>query len=515
MIFSRPFRLAVFAALAVLVLTRAQAADGDSSYASALESITTSDLWRHLGYLAHDGLEGREAGSRGGHMAGDYLAAEMERIGLQPAGDRGGYIQWFAPNFRNIVGMIEGADPVLKREVIAVCAHYDHVGYGTQRNSRGPIGYVHNGADDNASGTSGALELAEAFMFPGARPHRSLLFLFTDAEEKGLLGARHWSAHPTIPIERIVFGVNLDMIGRVRDDRLIVFGWRSAPGLRRLICQHNESGLRLEFPWLVKGNADHYAFFERGIPVVLLTSGEHEDYHRPSDDVEKINVEGERRVLRLAFSLVYGMAQGPELPRFREAARQETPAMEKSLLQTPVYVTERFGAAWDDDRAGPVLTKVTPASPAEKAGLTPGDRVARFGAREIRNAGDLTQAVRAAPKQTPVRITVVRPGEAKPVDIQAELDGEPVRVGITWRLDDAEPGTVILSSVLPESPAAAAGLMAGDRILKVAGRQPANEAEFAQLVRILPGPLEVVVERDGRLLHLAIDVDGTQSRRAA
>ena len=187
--------------------------------------------------------------------------------------------------------------------------------------------------------------------------------------------------------------------------------------------------------------------------------------------------------------------------------------MEKEILAAPVQIADRFGAEWDDQREGPVLSKITASTPAEKAGLRAGDRVVRFAGREIRSGRDLTLAVRAAPKGAAIAIR--RPGEPNPLELQAELEGEPVRVGITWRLDDAEPGIVILTTVLPDSPAAQAGLQAGDRIVRLAGRDVASEAEFARLVRTLPGPLELLIERDGRLLRIVIHLDGQQPRRAA
>jgi len=187
--------------------------------------------------------------------------------------------------------------------------------------------------------------------------------------------------------------------------------------------------------------------------------------------------------------------------------------MEKDILQTPVRIVDRFGAEWDDQPDGPVLNNIAPAGPAEKAGLRVGDRIVRFAGREIRSSRDLTLAVRAAPKKA--AITVQRAGEPKPLELQAELEGDPIRVGITWRLDDAEPGVVILSTVLADSPAARAGLLAGDRIVRLAGRDVGTEAEFARLVRSLPGPLELLIERDGRLLRVVIHLAGEDLRRAA
>jgi hypothetical protein len=503
--------LALLAGL-LLAGLRLPAAERNLSFSAALDSITVPHLQRHVGYLAHEGLEGREAGSRGGRLAGDYLVGEMQRIGLAPGGEAGGYVQAFPPNYRNVLGVIDGADPRLKQEVILICAHYDHVGYGTPRNSRGPIGYVHPGADDNASGTSTLMELAEALVLLGERPKRTLLFILTDAEEKGLLGMKHWFAHPTLPVERVVFGLDLDMVGRVRNDTLNVYGSRTAPGLRRLVSEQNEPGLRLQFPWLMKGNGDHWVFFEHAIPLLLLNSGEHEDYHRPGDRIEKLNSDGERRVARLAFSLVHELAQQPARLAFREASRRETPETEKALLQTPVRIIDRLGAECDP-MGLPIVSRIAAGSPAERAGLHPGDRILRMAGREIRDGRDMAEAVRSGPKQT--TIAIQRAGTPQPIELRTELIGDPIRLGITWRVDDAEPGEVILSYVVPDSPAALAGLNVGDRVLKVGSRTFSNETDFSRLVRTLPGPLEFLIEREGRVLHIVVHLGGEQLRRAA
>src|SRR5207247_2064991 len=125
---------------------------------------TADELLDHVSFLADDVLEGRETGSRGGRAAGGYLAEQLRKTGLTPMGDSGSYFQAFGSGSRNLLGLVEGSDPDLKHDVIVIGAHYDHVGYGNRRNSYGPFGYIHNGADDNASGVSALLELADAFI---------------------------------------------------------------------------------------------------------------------------------------------------------------------------------------------------------------------------------------------------------------------------------------------------------------------------------------------------------------
>ena len=483
-------------------------AEKDSSYLSAMSSIREAELREHVDYLADDQREGREAGSRGGRAAADYLRAELEQLQLARAGVDAGYFQPFGPNFRNVLALLEGSDPDARSEYVVVGAHYDHVGYGTRRNSLGRVGAIHNGADDNASGTSGLLELAEAFAILPEPPRRSILFVFWDAEEKGLLGSKHWVAHPMVPLERVAAVLNMDMIGRLRDDRVVVFGSRTGYGLRRLVCCENEElGLAMKFSWTMEPNADHYPFFGRGIPVLMLHTGLHDNYHRPSDDAERINAEGMQRVVRLMFGVVYELADRDQVPGFREAARHEARYSLRRLLAQVPHTGDRLGARWEEpvSPGGSVrLTSVVLGSPADHAKLRPGDRILQFADREIHSGGELAQTLMSA--ENPVPVIVERPGNEEPLQLTLELNGTPMRLGITWRVDDAEPGTIILTHVVPGSPAAQAGLEVGDRIYQIAGRDFAADAEFSRLAKTLPGPLTLLVERDGRLRSAELHV---------
>ena len=176
-----------------------RAAEKNSSYQAALESIKADELAEEVGTLANDAMEGREAGTRGGRAAADYLAGQYARLHLRGGGPDGAFLQPFEPNFHNVLAILQGSDPKWRDQVIVVGAHYDHLGYGG-RASLGPYGYIHPGADDNASGTAAVLELAKAFTILSVGPKRSILFAAWDAEEKGLLGSKHWVAHPTVPL---------------------------------------------------------------------------------------------------------------------------------------------------------------------------------------------------------------------------------------------------------------------------------------------------------------------------
>src|SRR5262245_16819132 len=211
------------AAIVWATSSRANAASA-AAILAATNSITAEDAQSFINTLADDSLEGRETGTRGGRAAGAYLGQQFQQFHLRGGGIDGGYYQPFGGSSRNLLGWIEGSDPELKKQYVFVTAHYDHVGYGNSRTSLGGIGQIHNGADDNASGDAGVLETAKAFTVLGQAPKRSVMFALWDAEEEGLLGSKYWIAHPTVPLASIAAVINVDMIGRLRNNRVLVYG---------------------------------------------------------------------------------------------------------------------------------------------------------------------------------------------------------------------------------------------------------------------------------------------------
>ena len=192
-------------------------------------------------------------------------------------------------------------------------------------------GKVHPGADDNASGTSALMELAKAFGLLPDPPRRSILVAAFDGEEKGLLGSKYWVSHPTVPLEKIVASIDLDMIGRSAQRSVVCLrrADAGAVGGALLSRQNDDPELQLDFSWELKPDADYYPFFDKGIPALLLHTGLHENYHRPSDTADLINGEGMSRVVRLLFGTVYELAESDERIPYRKAAGRETPETEK------------------------------------------------------------------------------------------------------------------------------------------------------------------------------------------
>lgn len=410
-----------------LVLTAGAANANELTRLAALDSIHTDQLQAYVETLADDSYEGRHSGTRGGRAAANFLAKRLAEFGLAGGGPGGGYMQPFGHGRRNVLAVYPGSDPQLKDQWIVVSAHYDHVGYGNRRTSFGPIGYIHNGADDNASGVAALLEFAEALANHKVPLKRSVLIAFWDGEELGMLGSKHWMRRPTVPVSNVKLAVNIDMIGRLREGRMELVGTRTGYGLRRLASVAEDDELWIDFTWELEPNSDHWTFIEQGIPTVMLHTGLHDDYHRPSDDVEHLNFEGIRFAGRYLFDLTTAATDAPVLPKFRPVGKSETPALK----------TQR-------ERPLPPL----PAS------------------------------------------------------------GQPPRVGISWREDEAEPGSVYLTRVAQNSPAAEAGLTVHDRILSIENRPFSSSADFERMLHERLGASEkqirLQVEHRGHLSHTTI-----------
>ncbi|MEX0978821.1 MAG: M20/M25/M40 family metallo-hydrolase [Pirellulales bacterium] len=505
----------VFSAFALALLSRGGTSLAVEANArrAALESITTEEVTGHVNALADDTFEGREAGSRGNRAAGIYMIDRLKKLAFKGGGSGGSYYQ-SGNGSNNILALVEGRDETLKNQVILIGAHYDHVGYGSYRNSFGPVGRIHNGADDNASGVAALLEVADALSRLPERPKRSILFAFWDAEEKGLLGSKYWVEHPTVPLDRLRLAINVDMIGRMRNSRIEVFGIRTTPGLRRLVSRQNDTALLLDFNWDVRGDSDHYTFFSRNMPILMMHTGLHDDYHRPSDDAEKINGEGLKQVAQLMFGVLIELADTPDLSGFRRQSQIESRSAQRASEVTLRPPPGRLGIRWDEAAARDgriVVAAVVRGSAADAAGLRPGDRLVKFAGREVNDEKQFRIGVLAA--RSPIPLTVERSGESAPVESILQLPGEPVRLGISWRTDSAEPGTVIVNRLTPGSPADLAGLRGGDRIYRICGREFSSGEEFRQLAATSPAPLVLEVETAGRVRNVEIpqwdDVGGT------
>ncbi len=445
--------------------------------------ITVKELQAHAAFLASDTLQGREAGTAGGQAAAAYLANELRLLKCKPIGSGNDYRQPFGAGYQNVLGLLEGSDPQLKDEWIVLGAHFDHVGFGNVENSQGPFGQIHNGADDNASGVACLLEIAEALK--GAPPlGRSVAVAFWDGEEKGLLGSEHWlKQHPKR--QQIRFYINLDMVGRLRDDTVEMVGVRTMLGLRSQLARANASELKLTFDWSQRNDSDHYSFYLRSIPYAMFYTGMHNDYHRPSDDIEKLNIPGMQRVATVVTRYTTQLANYSEPLVFRKACQYElTP------LTPKIPLPSRLGVTWSPARVrGETikLSKVNPDLVADRAGLKPGDELRTINGQDVREVDDFIAWVRQSPVHW--EIDLVRAATGEPDHVALDLDGFALPPGASAASSAAEPGIVYLTLVKEASFAAQSGFLPGDRIQRV------QEGSA-------PSARHWEVERDGRLLVL-------------
>lgn len=289
-------------------------------------------MGRHIAVLAHDSMRGRPTPGPEIERTAAYVEEVFRRAGLEPAGDGGDFQQRFPiggnaeyPTAPNVAALLRGRDPALRDEYVAVVAHMDHTGVGRPVNGDS----IRNGADDNASGTAGVLALAEAFARLELRSRRSVLFLVVSGEERGLVGSRHFVSHPTVPIDRIVGLVNLDMISRNRPDSVYLNGWGKSTMsdlVRELASRHPELGLAVgpdeEDRPRTPADSDHYPFQRRGVPYVFFYTGSHPDYHRVSDHADRTDPDKAARVTRLAFYTLWEVAESADRPVWTAASRR-------------------------------------------------------------------------------------------------------------------------------------------------------------------------------------------------
>ena len=381
----------------------------------------------HVQVLADDTFEGREGGRRGGRAAGSYIEEQMNPFGLIPAGSDGSCFQPFTTRFgtlRNILVMIPGSDAVLQNDVVVIGAHYDHVGFGNARNSFGPFGYIHNGADDNASGVAGLIEIVKKLVALPEPCRRTIIIAFWDGEEQGLLGSKYFLSNrpDCIKGKKIIFSINLDMIGRLRNDQLSVFGARSAIGLETLITRINnrskQSFMELVFNWEITPNSDHHPFLLANVPTVMFHTGLHPDYHRPSDDSHLVNFAGIESVLDVAFQTLLQVANGADdIFKFRKEAFRESNASRKKLESKaflPINSRGRWGIGIRNDSANPhspVVVAIREGSPAERGGLQIKDRIYKVNGVAVTDQKELMETLSGAPSHSGIDVVVSRRGQ--------------------------------------------------------------------------------------------------------
>jgi Zn-dependent M28 family amino/carboxypeptidase len=369
-------------------------------------------------FLSSDSLEGRETGTQGEIKAGEYIKKRFMKLGLQPL-ENNNYFQNF--NFKpktnphqetsftnkkndstitgkNIIGYIDNQ----AKNTIIIGAHYDHLGYGNESSlHRGEKKLIHNGADDNASGVAMMIDLASKLRI--ANKKNNYLFIAFSGEEIGLLGSNYYTKNAIIKMSTINYMINMDMVGRLnKDTTLAIYGLGTSPIFKQTISANNtkfkiiqkESGV---------GPSDHTSFYLNDIPVLHFFTGQHEDYHKPSDDYDKINFEGMNIISNYIFDIISDLNDNGKLSFTKTINEsEEVPRFKVSLGIIPDYLFNGEGMRIDG---------ITENRPAQIAGLLKGDIVIKIGEYEVKDMMGYMKALSKFEKGNTTTINVNREGD--------------------------------------------------------------------------------------------------------
>jgi len=377
-----------------------------------------------VSFLAGDKLEGRETGTKGEQEAATYIAKRFKEIGVEPKGIKG-FLQVFTFKRKtdphqevkysttsidstitgtNVLGYIDNK----ANKTIVIGAHYDHLGFGAEGSLyKGEEKAIHNGADDNASGVSVMLNLASKLK--QTNTSNNYLFIAFSGEEMGLLGSNYFVKNATIPLDSINYMLNMDMVGRLKaDSTLAVYGVGTSPVFKQVIIDNNDKFKIIEKESGV-GPSDHTSFYLNDIPVLHFFTGQHEDYHRPSDDSELLNYEGMEAISTYIFDIITDLDDDGELG-FQKTKNEsdDAPRFKVTLGVMPDYMFDGKGMRLDG---------VTEDKPAHKAGLQKGDIVIKIGEIEIVDMMSYMKALSSFEKGNTAIVKFKREGTA----IEAEV----------------------------------------------------------------------------------------------
>lgn len=383
-----------------------------------IAQINEKQIKKDISYLASDKLKGRGTSSAEEKIAATYIATSFKKSGLTPKGNDSYFFNFvFKKNSNphdtsllnisersgiNVIGFLDNS----AENTIVIGAHYDHLGLGHDNNSldANPEGKIHNGADDNASGTSGVLELANYFSKNNVKENYNFLFICFSGEELGLLGSKKWCDNPTIDLTKINYMINMDMIGRLNDStkKLLVYGVGTSPTWVPLLKKTNTYfSIKMDSSGI--GPSDQTSFYLKDIPVLHFFTGQHSDYHKPTDDVEKINLAGEKKVLEYIVELINQTNSLPKLTFSKTASPVSTKSKWKVTMGVmPDYTFEGTGMRIDG---------VTDNKPAFKAGIKIGDIVIELGGQKVNNVQDYMKALSKFEKGDKTIIGVKRGNE--------------------------------------------------------------------------------------------------------
>ncbi|MEP6796242.1 MAG: M28 family peptidase [Saprospiraceae bacterium] len=389
------------------------------------ESTATDDrqMLSDISFLASNKLKGRTFGSPGEVKAGDYIAGRFQQLGLQPKGENGTWFQALSvknPNphtvefsknsdstglhGRNVIGYIDHKAPL----TIILGAHYDHLGMGTFGSLGDGKPAIHNGADDNASGVGMILELAERLR---ANKNFNYLFIAFTGEENGLWGSNYFTEHPTIDFKDVTAMLNFDMVGRLNpESKLAINGVGTSPVWPDLIKSSNTFGFDITSSESGIGPSDHSSFYVMDMPVLHFFTGSHEDYHKPSDDVDKINSTGMVRIANLVVAMISGISNKEKLQftKTKDADPSSTPKLEVTLGVLPDYLYDGTGLRLDGVRDG---------KPAQIAGMKKGDIITHMAGKDIKDIYAYMAVLGTFHKGDKIKVTALRGGKEMEFDI--------------------------------------------------------------------------------------------------
>ncbi len=377
--------------------------------------IQENNIRKHISILANDSLLGRGTGTSGERMAASYLEAQMKNLHLEPLGDHHTFYQSFPfksgvhgtgreGTARNIIGFINNK----AANTIVIGAHYDHLGLGYDGNSldANPQDKIHNGADDNASGVAGVLELARYYQANGVHEKNNFIFILFSGEELGLVGSKFFAEHLPVDSSKINFMINLDMIGRLDPATKVITvsgsgtsavwepAFKEAPA-NGLVVKTDSSGL---------GPSDHASFYLHRIPAVHFFTGSHSDYHKPSDDAAKINYSGEVDVLNYITRVIARMDEGPKLAFL--TTKNKNMGGSRSFK-----VTMGIMPSYTSDVEGLKVDGVSDGKPAQKAGVQAGDIITQMGELPIKDIQSYMEALGKFEKGQTIPVKVKRGSE--------------------------------------------------------------------------------------------------------
>lgn len=382
--------------------------------------VAENKMREDVSYLADDKLEGRQTGTEGETLASEYLIKRFEDLGLEPKGAEG-YLQPFSfkpkTDPHKEVEFVTNADSTITgnniigyidnnaKTTVVIGAHYDHLGYGGEGSLyREKDKAVHNGADDNASGVALLLHLAGRLKTKNSQSEikdkNNYLFMAFSGEEMGLLGSNFFSKNPTIDAESINYMINMDMVGRLKaDSTLAVYGTGTSPIFKQTLKSNNETFKLIENESGV-GPSDHTSFYLIDIPVLHFFTGQHEDYHKPGDDSEKLNYEGMNLISDYIYTIISDLDDNGELA-FRKTKNEseETPRFKVGLGVVPDYLYDGKGMRIDGTRED---------TPAFAAGLQKGDVVLKLGDSTITDMMSYMRALSVFNNGDEAAITVKR-----------------------------------------------------------------------------------------------------------